>query len=205
MDTLALGFCVGLFFGGFLFLSGLANPDKIIGTLRLKDLHALRVILLFLLVGMVGTWLLGLGGWANLSIKPASLIANAVGGALLGIGFGMTGFCPGTGLACMVSGRIDALVTVIGMLLGALVYILTYPLFMPWLDSFYDYGKATLPEVSQVNPVWWVLPIALLGAFVLWLVRPRQEAETVSETSPEEARMDPDTGTEPGEQQFHDF
>ena len=57
-----LGLAVGAAFGAALVLSGLADPDRIVGTLRLRDLHALRVIAVFVLVGMAGTWILSLGG-----------------------------------------------------------------------------------------------------------------------------------------------
>ena len=68
------GFVIGLLFGAALFTAGLANPDNIIGTLRLKDLHAMRTICVFILVGMLGTWVLVLCDQANFSVKPAHII-----------------------------------------------------------------------------------------------------------------------------------
>jgi uncharacterized membrane protein YedE/YeeE len=173
-ELLPLG--IGFLFGASLLLSGLADPDRIIGTLRLKDFHAMRTIAVFVIVGMLGTWLLALGGEANLGIKPAQIVVNLVGGVVLGIGFGLTGYCPGTGLACAVAGRLDALVTVVGMFLGALAYILVYPAIVPSLESLGDYGKATLPQITGTDPAWWVLPIVAAATFVLWLTRPRRGA-----------------------------
>ena len=54
MSTIVLGLFIGLAFGAALYLSDLANPDKIIGTLRLKDFHAMRVIGVFILTGIAG-------------------------------------------------------------------------------------------------------------------------------------------------------
>jgi len=174
METKAMGLLVGVLFGMYLFKAGLADPDKIIGTLRLKDFHAMRTIAVFVLVGMLGTWLLGLAGAANLSVKPATMVTVLIGGALLGVGFGMTGYCPGTGLACAASGRIDALVTVVGMLLGALVFVLIYPGVVAPLEAVADYGKKTLPEITKTNAAWWVVPIVCVGGLALWLTRPRK-------------------------------
>ena len=115
MSPNLISLIIGALFGTALILAGLADPDKIIGTLRLKDFHALRTIAVFVLVGMLGTWILQLAGLAHLSIKPAAIAAVLIGGGLLGVGFGLTGYCPGTGLACVMAGRIDALITVLGM------------------------------------------------------------------------------------------
>lgn len=161
------GLIIGFLFGAALYLGGLADPDKIVGTLRLKDFHAMRTIAVFVLVGMLGTWILDMTGHANYSVKTAALLSNALGGALLGIGFGMTGYCPGTGLACAAAGRIDALVTVIGMFAGALVFILIYPQIVVPLEKIANFGKVTLPEITKTPKTVWVLPIVIIGGFIL--------------------------------------
>jgi uncharacterized membrane protein YedE/YeeE len=167
------GLSIGALFGASLVLAALANPDKIIGTLRLKDFHAMRTITVFVLVGMLGTWILELTGHANYDVKTAAIISALLGGALLGIGFGLTGYCPGTGLACAASGRIDALVTVIGMLFGALIYILIYPQVAVPIEKIANYGKVTLPELTKTNRALWVVPIIVVGIIVLWLTCPK--------------------------------
>ena len=180
MPTQLLGLILGAIFGACLFLAGLADPDKILGTLRLKDFHALRVIVVFLLVGMLGTWILDLAGVAHLSIKPAVILPVLLGGALLGVGFGLTGYCPGTGLACAAGGRIDALVTVLGMFAGALAFIWIHPHLVPAMESIADYGKTTLPGITKTKPVYWVVPIVVVGVILLGLTRSRKSKSTAS-------------------------
>lgn len=177
------GLIIGAIFGAGLFLSGLANPDKIIGTLRLKDFHAMRVIIVFVLVGMLGVWVLGLMGLAHGSVKPAFLWPGLVGGLLIGAGFGLTGYCPGTGLACAAAGRFDALITVAGMLGGAFVFILAQPYIVGPMESVLAYGKVTLPEITGTNAALWVLPIVAVGGGLLYVTRPRSPRQ---ETSPAE-------------------
>ncbi len=176
MSTILLGLILGILFGAALYLGGLAEPDKIIGTLRLKDFHAMRTIAVFVLVGMLGTYLLQLAGYAHLSVKPATMITVSIGGALLGVGFGITGYCPGTGLACAAAGRLDALVTTLGMFAGAFVYILIYPSVIVPLEQTYNYGKATLPEITGSWPAVWVLPIVLGGGLLLFATAPRKKS-----------------------------
>ena len=174
MDNL-IGFIIGVLFGAGLLLGGLAEPDKIIGTLRLKDFHAMRTIAVFVLVGILGTWILEIIGIAHFSIKPAALAGALIGGGLLGIGFGLTGYCPGTGLACAMAGRIDALITVLGMLLGALVFILIYPSVAMPIDEIANRGKVTLPEVTGIPKAIWVLVLVIGGGLALWLTRGRSK------------------------------
>jgi hypothetical protein len=173
MSSTITGLLIGVLFGGALFAGGLANPDKIVGTLRLKDFHAMRTIGMFVLVGMVGTWILSLAGLAHLSVKPMATISVLLGGALLGAGFGISGYCPGTGLACAASGRLDALVTVGGMFVGALVFILLYPVLAGPLDGIMNYGKITLPEATGIPAAVYVIVLAGAGFTALFLTRPK--------------------------------
>ncbi len=170
------GFIIGALFGAGLLLAGLADPDKIVGTLRLKDFHAMRVIAVFVLVGMLGVWLMDLFGVEHFSVKPAATLSVLLGGALLGVGFGLTGFCPGTGLACAAAGRMDALVSVAGMFLGALAYILIYPAIAAPLDAVANAGKVMLPEVTGVPRTVWTIGLIAVGAVILALTRPRPAA-----------------------------
>jgi hypothetical protein len=164
---------MGVIFGASLVLTGLTNPDKIIGALRLKDFYAIRTVAVFLLVGMLGTWILDLFGTANFVIKPAVILPVLIGGAILGTGLGLTGFSPATGLASAASGRIDALVTVIGMIFGAHVYILIYPSIVAPLERIYNFGNVTLPEITGASAASWVVPIFAAGSLVLFITRSR--------------------------------
>lgn len=129
----------------------------------------MRTIAVFVLVGMFGMFVhwLGMKDQANFNVKTAAILGNLLGGALLGIGFGLTGYCPGTGLACAVAGRIDAMITVLGMLAGALVFILTYPWIGAPVDKVWNLGKPRLPGYTGIP--YWVWIIVLVGGGVLLL------------------------------------
>jgi uncharacterized protein len=171
MSPLLLGLIVGLAFGAALYLSDLANPEKTIGAFRLKDFHAMRVIGVFVFSSIAGVWLLDLAGLANYSIKPAAWLAVGLGGAFVGAGFGMTGYCPGTGLAAAAGGRIDAMIAVLGMFAGTAAYIATYRWIGGPIMDFANQGKVTLQEVTPIPQALWVLLFAGGGAAVLWFTR----------------------------------
>lgn len=128
MEKIILAIVIGGAFGFVLDRVGATNPNVIIHMLRLSKLHLMKTILLgigFSSVLMFGGLLLGFIDVGHLSIKTA-YVGVFVGGILLGIGFALAGYCPGTGLAAAATGRKDAMFFVVGGLFGALAYMLSY-------------------------------------------------------------------------------
>jgi uncharacterized membrane protein YedE/YeeE len=125
---LLLAVCLGGLFGFALNRAGATNPQNIINMLRLNDLRLMKTIILAIglsAIALFGGLAIGLIDPSHVSIKTA-YSGVILGGILLGIGFATAGFCPGTGLAAMATGRKDALIFVIGGLVGAWAYTLSY-------------------------------------------------------------------------------
>lgn len=83
MNPLLAGLLIGIAFGAILFASGLADPRRIVGMLRLQDLWLLRVLVTAIAVGIVGIALLSVLGAAHTSIKTLHVLAVAAGGRAL--------------------------------------------------------------------------------------------------------------------------
>ena len=154
MDTeLYLAITLGVLFGFALNRAGATNPQNVINMVRLTDTGLMKTLVLAIgLSGMVlfAGLAFGLIDPSHISIK-ASYSGVIFGGALLGAGFAIAGYCPGTGLAALATGRKDALFFVIGGLVGAFAYMLVYG----WLaehTTFFDAiagGKVTLAATGN--------------------------------------------------------
>lgn len=128
MTMIILAIVIGAAFGFTLDRVGATNPGLIIRMLNFTNTHLMKAILLGIgtaSVLMFGGLLLGFVDPGHLSVKTAYM-GVFVGGILLGIGFAIAGYCPGTGLTAAATGRIDAWIFILGGLVGAGVYMLTY-------------------------------------------------------------------------------
>ncbi|UWP97581.1 YeeE/YedE family protein [Aliiroseovarius crassostreae] len=124
-----LALVIGALFGFVLDRIGATNPTVLIRMLSLRALGLMKAILLAIGVGsilMFGGQMVGLIDVGHMSVKTAYL-GVFVGGLLLGAGWAMSGFCPGTGVCAAATGRKDALFFILGGLLGAAAYMITYP------------------------------------------------------------------------------
>jgi hypothetical protein len=129
MMTIILAIGLGLVFGAVLDRVGAANPTYIGKMLNLTNLNLAKTILLAIGTGsvlMFGGQMLGLVDVGHMSVKSAYL-GVFIGGLMLGAGWAVAGFCPGTGVVAAATGRKDALFFIGGGLLGAAAYMVTYP------------------------------------------------------------------------------
>ncbi len=123
---------LGMGFGFALESSGFSSSRKIIGTFFGYDFVVVKVFFTAAIVASVGLLYLsyfGLLDFSLLYIQPTFLTSAIVGGIIMGIGFAMGGFCPGTSLAASAVGRIDGMVFFGGMFIGVFLFSESFPLF----------------------------------------------------------------------------
>lgn len=162
---------LGTLFGFVLERVGAANPQKIMGMLMLKDLHLMKVIMLALSIGMIllfASLYAGLLDTHHLEIKEMYW-GVIIGGMILGFGWAFSGYCPGTGVVAMGTGRRDAYAYVFGGLVGASLYFLCYPSMKKagLLDSLWG-GKVTLAQTHQYPALFQIN--GMIVALVIGLV-----------------------------------
>jgi len=160
---------LGVLFGFALERGGFGNARKLAAQFYLRDMTVLKVMFTAILVAMVGLYALagvGLVSLDRLWINPTFLWGQAVGGFLLGIGFITSGLCPGTSIVSAASGRLDGLVTVLGIFVGTFAFAVAVDVF-PWLDRLYEGGSmgvSTLPALLGLPAPVVVLVVIVMAA-----------------------------------------
>lgn len=154
MLDIFLAIIVGGAFGFALDRVGATNPGYIIRMLNFSNLHLMKTIFIGIGVGAVLLFaglLTGIVDPGHLSVKEA-YSGVFIGGLMLGAGFAIAGYCPGTGLTALATGRKDALFFVIGGLLGAAAYMLSFEgLDGTALLEPIAGGKATLGAIASTK------------------------------------------------------
>ncbi|WP_353431435.1 YeeE/YedE thiosulfate transporter family protein [Polynucleobacter sp. MWH-UH23A] len=178
MSEILSGLLLGMGFGFVLERAGFGNPNKLTGQFRLSDWSVFKVMftaIVFASVGLLVLEKVGVVDAGNLFVPPAFLGAAAIGGALVGAGFAIGGYCPGTSVVGFMSGRIDAAIFLVGLLLGTILFAGIYP-GIEFLTTIGEYTKAdSLPDALHVSAlsVDVVMVIAAIGVFILgsWMER----------------------------------
>jgi len=124
-----IGFLVfGILFGFTLSRVGASEYDLIVGMFIGQDFKLVGVIVTAIIVGAIGMQVLKrfsrpVKNGETLQISRKELKKwSLLGAALFGIGWGMSGACPGTVLAQLGEGKIFGFFTFAGMIFGTFIY-----------------------------------------------------------------------------------
>lgn len=163
-----LGLVTGIVFGFLLHKGGVTSYDVIIGQLLLRDFTVLKVMMTASLSGMIGIHALRSLGLVQLHPKPGSWGSTGLGSLIFGVGFGLLGYCPGTGMAAAGQGSLDALLgALVGITVGAGLFAASYPRLQRWILARGSFRARTFPELLRVRPWAIVIPVALLLSTLL--------------------------------------
>ncbi len=168
-DTLPVAFIVGTAFGFALESAGLGNARKLAGQFYLTDFTVLKVMFSAILTAMLGAFWLGRAGLIDLSaiyVPETFLAPQVVGGLIFGVGFVISGLCPGTSCVAAATGRIDGMATVGGLLAGVLLTGIAFPL----IENFYistAQGVLTVPQLigAPYGVIVAVIAVMAVGLF----------------------------------------
>lgn len=118
----------GALFGFLLCRAGATDYDAIARMFLFEDMHLAGVMGVAICAAGLGLWWLRrvtrgtMAAYAPLVVPKPIKPGLILGAVLFGVGWAVTGTCPGTGLAQIGEGRLMGVLTVVGMVLGALAY-----------------------------------------------------------------------------------
>lgn len=165
------GLVCGVLFGFVLENAGFGSPAKLTAQFELRDWSVFKVMFTAIVVaafGLYGLKAAGLMQTDAVFVPSALLMASAVGGALVGAGFAVGGYCPGTSVVGLFSGRLDALVFLVGLLLGTVVFAGFYGSAIEALMGMWEVQAGdTFTDAFGVSEVTMlaILSVALVAVF----------------------------------------
>jgi len=136
---------IGLAFGFVLERAGFGSSRRLAGIFYFRDMTVLKVMFTAVITAMLGIgYAVGMG-WLSLAdqvyLMPTVYGAQILGGLLFGVGFVISGWCPGTAAVGGASGKLDAFVFLIGAVLGSIVFNETFSL----IEPLYRWGTQAEP------------------------------------------------------------
>jgi rhodanese-related sulfurtransferase len=167
--SLVLAFLVGIGFGFALERAGFGSARKLVSQFYLDDLAVFKVMFTAIVTAMLGVTFLSWAGFLDLSLvylSPTYLVPQVIGGLVLGAGFVIGGYCPGTSVAAAATGRLDGLVLVAGVLAGTLLFAEAYPL-VKAVHGLTPMGPLTIPQFFDLphGVVVFAVVLVAVGGF----------------------------------------
>jgi hypothetical protein len=163
--NLWLAIPIGIVFGYALFHAGFTDSRRIAWAFYFKDVGVPVVMFSAIVTGMLGLWGMSLAGIIDISevyMLPTFLLPMAVGGLLFGVGMATGGYCPGTAVAAVATGKIDGMVFIVGFLIGSLIFGDMFPVWGDFYNSNY-LGAFRLDQWLEISLGSMVLIITLVA------------------------------------------
>ena len=182
---------VGGGFGFVLERAGFGRADNLASIFYGRDFRVLRVMFTAIVTAMIGVYFLDLAGimpLGNIGLLPTYVLPQLVGGLLLGFGFIIGGYCPGTSIVATMSGKLDGLFFVLGIFVGSLLFTVSYDLFADFHQRG-ALGRVLLHEYFGIPSAVMVAAVCIFAVGALFaatrvetLLATRRAAATAEET-----------------------
>ena len=162
---------IGMAFGYIMEASGFSSSRKLIGVFYGYDFAVIRVFITATLVAIIGLLYMGYCGWIDYSVlfvHPTFIFSATIGGIIMGFGFIVGGFCPGTSICALAIGKIDGWVFTIALFIGIFLYSQVYPLIEPYYNMG-DMGHITITEYLNISTGWFVFWFAIIAVAIFYV------------------------------------
>ncbi len=162
---------IGFGFGFVLEISGFGNSKILAAQFYFKDLTVLKVMFTAIVTAMVLIFLssaIGILDFNLVYVPETYLWPGIVGGLIMGVGFIVGGFCPGTSLVSASTLKIDGIVFVLGAITGVWAFGETVSSYWQWWNTSGYYGRLTLMDAFNLPTGVVVLLVVLMALFMFW-------------------------------------
>ena len=163
---------IGLLFGVILEQAGFSTSKKLVGLFYGYDFTVLRVFFTAGIVAMIGVIALEHFGLLDINltyINPTFLWSAIIGGLIMGLGFVVGGFCPGTSMCAAAIGKIDAMIVIAGSFIGVLIFAEGYPLW-EGLYKANNWGNVRIFDSLGMQQTVFAFILTAFSLFAFWIV-----------------------------------
>ncbi|MDI9547110.1 MAG: YeeE/YedE thiosulfate transporter family protein [Chloroflexota bacterium] len=161
---------IGFAFGAVLEMSGFGNSMKLAAQFYLKEMTVLKVMFTAIVVAMLLIFLTSAAGLLDFNlvwVPPTYLWPGIAGGLLMGVGFIIGGFCPGTSLVSAATLKIDGIFFVLGASFGIFLFGETIQFYDGFFNSS-NLGRLILPDLFGVDAGVVVIAVTLMALVMFW-------------------------------------
>jgi len=162
---------IGFAFGFILESGGFADSRLLAAQFYGRDLRVMQVMFTAILVAMVLIFWSTALGWLDYDrvwVNPTYLWPGILGGLIMGVGFILGGFCPGTSLIGAATLKLDALWFLAGVAVGIMGFGETVSLISGFWHSGH-LGQFTLQDWTGLPTGVVILGLVTIGILVFWL------------------------------------
>lgn len=167
--SLIIAFAIGIAFGIALEKGGFGRATILASQFYFTNMRVLKVMFTAIVTAMLGLYFLSVIGFVDLSLiylTQTNMLPMVVGGLVAGVGFVIGGYCPGTSMVAVATGKIDAVVYVAGMIFGIFVFAEMFPSIEDFFNSGFM-GSVTIPSYFNLSYglVVFLVVLMAIGAF----------------------------------------
>ena len=166
-----VAFIIGIGFGFALEQAGFSSSRKLAGMFYGYDTTVLKVFFTAAIVAMLGLVFLNYFEMIDMSIVYVNsyfIYSAIVGGVIMGAGFIIGGFCPGTSVVAAAIGKVDAWWFLLGSLGGIFLFAETYPLWETLHNSAFV-GNPKLSNVLGLKDGTLAFIIIIMAVGMFWV------------------------------------
>ena len=161
---------IGFAFGYVLEISGFGFSPKLAAQFYFKELTVLKVMFTAIVVCMLLIFWSAALGWLDYDqvwVNPTYLWPGILGGLIMGFGFIVGGYCPGTSLVSMATLKVDGALFVAGVATGIFAFGESVSSFKDfWYSSYF--GRLTLPDWLGLPAGVVALVVVCMAIFMFW-------------------------------------
>ncbi len=171
LDLWIVSLLIGVAFGFVLEAAGFGDSRRLAAQFYFTDIRVVRVMFTAIVTCMLlllWSSALGILDFQRIYVNPTFLGPGILGGFLLGFGFIIGGYCPGTSLTSAATGKIDGIFFVLGVAGGSFVFSETADSFRLFYDTAGAMGRVTLPEFFGI-PAGYVAILVVFMAVGMFL------------------------------------